>query len=95
MAPRKKRIEMVDGIPRYPEDDVSWICQHLPAIEPQSISGFMRHMGVSTRSLTSSGPSPAYYRIAAAFKRGQDMGRLTKSIGRKSWRVAQRQARAS
>jgi hypothetical protein len=90
-------IEMVDGLPRYPEDDVEFICRKLTAIEPQSISGFMMSLGIETRSTSpgSSGPSAAYYRIAASFRRGLSTGRLTRSMGQKSWRVAVKAARAS
>jgi hypothetical protein len=84
---RKKEIEMQGGIPRFADDDVEWICRHLGDIAPQSIAGFMQHMKVETRSMSGSGPSPAYYRIAAAFKRGEGSGRLMKGVGRKSWRV--------
>lgn len=74
-------------LPRYPEDEIDWICKHLQDIEPQSVSGFLQAMGVPTRAMTGSGPSPEYHRMSAAFRRGQEAGRLSKSVGRKSWRV--------
>ena len=92
-------IEMSGKLPRYPEDDVEFVCRHLAPIEPQCIAGLMDRLGIETRSnvSTSNGPSPEYYRIAAAFRRGLSLGRLTKNLGQKSWRVAVKttQARAS
>ena len=87
MARKLKDIEMRDGMPCFADDDVDWICRNLFEIAPQSIAGFMKHMKIETRSQSGSGPSPAYYRIAAAFTRGQGIGRLMKGVGRKSWRV--------
>jgi hypothetical protein len=92
MARKMKSIEMLDGLPRYADDDVEWICRNLGDISPQSIAGFMQRMHIETRSMSGSGPSPAYYRIAAAFKRGEGAGRLMKGLGRKSWRVAAKAA---
>lgn len=92
MARKLKAIEMAGDLPRFPHEDVEWICRNLPAIAPQNISGFMRRMGLNPRSQTG-GPSAAYHRIAAAFNRGHGEGRLAKSVGR-NWYVPD-SARAS
>ena len=93
MARKLKAIEMSGDLPRFPHDDVEWICRNLQPIAPQSVSGFMRRMGLTLRSLTG-GPSPTYHRIAAAFVRGKDEGRIAKSVGR-NWYVPDANAKAS
>lgn len=71
------------------EEDVDFVVQVLPSIEPCTVPDFVRQVGFDPRPHGQ--PSTVYARILAAFRKGEREGRLTAN-GRK-WRVAQ-EARA-
>jgi hypothetical protein len=81
-------IEMLDGLPRFQEDDLAFILRELPRLAPCSISTFIEKIGLQSRSFTSGAPSSIYHRLSGAFRKGLAEGKLLKNGGRKSWRVA-------
>ena len=85
-------VELRDGLPRYIDDDVRFVVEELPNHSPCSVPEFVKAIGFQPRPHGI--PSPVYRRILAAFELGEERGKLTKN-GRNSWRVAERQARAS
>jgi hypothetical protein len=79
-----KKIELVEGLPRFQEDDVAFVVQKLPPHSPCSVQKFMRAIGVEPKPRGNT--SHAYQRMLAAFREGERQGRLSRN-GIK-WRVA-------
>lgn len=77
-------MELRDGLPRYREDDVKFVVQELPAMQPCSVPEFCRRIGFNPRP--NGIPSSVYARILAAFQQGLEDGKLTNN-GRNAWRV--------
>jgi hypothetical protein len=92
LVTRPGGVELRDGLPRYKEDDVKFVVQELPHHQPCSVPTFVKAIGFNPRP--GGVPSATYARLLAAFQQGEEDGRLTQN-GRNSWRVAEKQARAS
>ena len=89
-----KKIELREGLPRYKDQDVDFVVQELPSIQPCSIPDFVKKAGFDPRPHGS--PSAAYARILAAFHKGESEGRIEQRNGnRHQWCVATQVARAS
>jgi hypothetical protein len=92
LTTRPGGVELRDGLPRYKEDDVRFVLQELPALQPCSVPEFCRRIGFNPRP--NGVPSSTYARILAAFHQGLEEGKLHQN-GRNSWRVAEKEKRAS
>ena len=77
--PAGKQIELRDGLPRYPHEDVDFIVRELPKYQPCSVAHFVKQIGHDPRPTGST--SAVYQRVLAAFRLALSMGRVQNYMG--------------
>lgn len=92
MKAKRERVETVSvtieaggggRLPRYKQDDLAFVLQELPPLQPCSVPKFLERLGFVARPFGY--PGVVYERMLAAFARGLREGKLVKHHN--EWRV--------
>lgn len=78
-------VELIGKLPRYKEDDVAFVLERLPDVQPCTVPGFMKR-ALRLEARPGGTPSSVYARVLAAFRLASEQGKIVAN-GR-LWRVA-------
>lgn len=81
------KIELRDGLPRYPHQDAAFVARELAKHQPCSIAAFVSKLGFEPRNAGQ--PSAIYQRFVSAFRAAQRAGLVAPYMGStRRWVVA-------